>query len=93
MILCKISRRATFDTGNVDALDMDKDDSENASDKDSEGHYKEKMPQKKIRNFVEEEKHEGESEMKNPNQNGMDQENEMGAKIDETGKSETRASP
>ncbi len=31
--------------------------------------------------------------MKNPNQNGMDQENEMGVKIEEAAKSETRSSP
>ncbi len=48
MILCEESRRATFNPAEVNALDMDKDDSNNASDKDSEGNYKEKMPQKKI---------------------------------------------
>ena len=47
MILCEDSRRASFDIGKVDALDMDKDDN-NASDKDSEGNAIEKMPQKKI---------------------------------------------
>ncbi len=46
LILCKISHRATFDTENVDALDMNKDDSDKESDKDSEGNYKEKMPEK-----------------------------------------------
>ncbi len=40
MILCEESRRATFNPAEVDALDMDKDDSNNASDKDSEGNYK-----------------------------------------------------
>ncbi len=58
MILCKESCRATFNPAEVDALDMDKDDSNNASDKDSEGNDIEKMPQKKIRKFVAEEKHE-----------------------------------
>ncbi len=31
--------------------------------------------------------------MKNPNQNGKDPKNEMGTKIEEAAKSETRASP
>ncbi len=48
MILSEISRRATFDTEKVGALDMDKDDSNNESDQDSEGNYKQKMPKKKI---------------------------------------------
>ncbi len=51
------------------------------------------MPQKKIRKFVAEREHKGESEMKNPNQNGKDLKNEMGTKIEEAAKSETRASP
>ncbi len=48
MILCEDSHRATFNPAEVDALDMDQDDSNNASDKDSEGNDIEKMPQKKI---------------------------------------------
>ncbi len=48
MILCEISCRATFDTGKVDALVIDNDDSNNASDIDSDGNYKEKIPNKKI---------------------------------------------
>ena len=36
LILAEISRRASFDIGNVDSLDMDKDDNDNESDKDSE---------------------------------------------------------
>ncbi len=58
---------------------MDKDNSNNESDKDSEGNYKENVPKKKIRKFVAEEEQEGESEMKNPNQDDKDQENELGA--------------
>ena len=93
MILCEDSCRASFDIEKVDALDMDKKDDDNASDKDSEGNAIEKMPQKKIRKFVAEREHKGESEMKNPNQNGKDLKNEMGTKIEEAAKSETRASP
>ena len=60
---------------------MDKGDNDNASDKDSEGNYKEKMPKKKVCKFVAEEEQEGESEMKDPNQDGKDKENELEAKI------------
>ncbi len=60
MILCEDSHRASFDTGNVDALDMNKNDDNNASDKDSDGNDIEKMPQKKIQKFVPEREHKGE---------------------------------
>ncbi len=46
LIQCKISCRASFDTEKVDTLDMDKGNSNNASDKNSEGNYKEKIPKK-----------------------------------------------
>ncbi len=72
---------------------MDKDNSDNASDEDSEGNYKEKMPQKKIRKFVAEEEQEGESEMKNQNQDGKDEENESVAKTEVAAKQETRTLP
>ncbi len=48
MILCEESRRATFNPAEVNALNMDEDDNDNASDKDSESNDIEKMPQKKI---------------------------------------------
>ncbi len=93
LILCQISRRATFDTEYVNALEMKEDDSNNTSDKDSEGNSKEKMAKKKIQKFVAEEEQKGESEMKNPNQDGKDHENELGAKNEVATKPEARALP
>ncbi len=52
MILCEESHRATFNPAEVDALDMDKDDSNNASDKDSEGNDIEKMPKRKFESLL-----------------------------------------
>ncbi len=50
----------------MNALEVKEDDSDNASDKDSEGNYREKMPKKKNQKFVAEEEQKVESEMKNP---------------------------
>ncbi len=51
------------------------------------------MPKKKIQKFVTEEEQKVESEIKNLNQDGKDQENELGAKNEVAAKSETRALP
>ncbi len=88
LILCKISRRATFYTENVNAQEMKEDDNDNASETDSE-----KMPKKKNRKVIAEEEQKGELEMKIPNLDGNDQENELRAKNEIAAKPETKILP
>ncbi len=64
LIICKISRRASFEIEKVHALEWQEDDSDNAFDNDSEGNYEQKMPKKKNRKFVAEEEQTVESEIK-----------------------------
>ncbi len=65
LILCKESHRASFEIEKVNALKVKEDDSDNGSDKYSEGDSREKILKKKIRKFVAEEEQKAESEMKN----------------------------
>ena len=51
MVYTEDTRRAGFDTTQVDAIQVNEDD-EKESDKDSEGNSMEKMPTKKVRKFV-----------------------------------------
>ncbi len=65
LILCKKSNKATFETENVNALEVKEDDSDSASDKYSVGNYREKTLKKKNRKFGAEEEQKVESELKN----------------------------
>ncbi len=55
----------------MEALDLHHDSSDNASDKDSEGNYRETMTNKKSHKFVAEEKQKIKSIMGNPNEERM----------------------
>ncbi len=65
MILCKESGKASFKIENLNALELNDDDSDNASDKYSESNYREKMPKNKNRKFIAKEEQKVEPEMKN----------------------------
>ncbi len=65
------AHKATFKVENVNTLEMNSDNSDDDSEKDSEGNYRETMTNKKSHKFVAEEKQKIKSIMGNPNEERM----------------------
>ena len=65
------AHKAKFKVENVNALEMNSDNSDDDSEKDSEGNYRETMTNKTSHKFVAEEKQKIKSVMGNPNEERM----------------------